>query len=117
VHCDPTASHYLKVVLDTVFGPTNFRNEIIWQRTQSKGLMSRRLASNHDVILGYQKGDGATWNEDQVFQRYDEANLDDKTASKYALSDSDGRLYQLTSRRNRSARTYSRSCRQGSSKY
>ena len=33
LHCDPTASHYLKIVLDTVFGPENFRNEIIWKRT------------------------------------------------------------------------------------
>ena len=33
LHCDPTASHYLKLLLDAVFGPTNFRNEVIWQRT------------------------------------------------------------------------------------
>ena len=57
LHCDPTMSHYLKITLDAVFGADNFRNEVIWQRTGSKGLMTRRLPSNHDVILGYQRSD------------------------------------------------------------
>src|SRR5438093_9350272 len=48
LHCDPTASHYLKVLLDSVFGPKNFRNEISWMRAPSKGLMSKRLPNNHD---------------------------------------------------------------------
>lgn len=52
LHCDPTASHYLKVLLDALFRPENFRNEIVWQRTIAKSLMTRRLPSNHDVILG-----------------------------------------------------------------
>ena len=38
LHCDPTASHYLKILLDAVFGASNFRNEIVWQRTLAKGL-------------------------------------------------------------------------------
>ena len=37
LHCDPTASHYLKIILDTIFGPMNFRNEIIWRRSHPKG--------------------------------------------------------------------------------
>ncbi len=37
LHCDPTASHYLKIVLDTIFGPVNFRNEIVWKRTSAHG--------------------------------------------------------------------------------
>jgi site-specific DNA-methyltransferase (adenine-specific) len=97
LHCDPTASHYLKLLLDAVFAPVNFRNEIVWQRTPSKGLMRRRLPSNHDVLLTYQNGDKATWNESAVFKPYDENELDEKTARKYALRDSDGRRYQLTS--------------------
>jgi site-specific DNA-methyltransferase (adenine-specific) len=96
LHCDPTASHYLKAVLDTIFGPSNFRNEIIWQRTLAKGLMSRRLPNNHDVLLCYQKGDGATWNDDKMFVPYDPENLDEKTAKKYCHRDKDGRLYQLS---------------------
>ncbi|MFM7422486.1 MAG: DNA methyltransferase, partial [Alphaproteobacteria bacterium] len=61
LHCDPTASHYLKILLDGIFGTENFRNEIIWQRTTAKSLMSVRLPSNHDVILFYQKSDDAFW--------------------------------------------------------
>ncbi len=97
LHCDPTASHYLKMLMDAVFGPQNFRNEIIWQRTLAKGLMSRRLPDNHDVILGYQKTPDATWNLEEAFLSYDADNLDEKTANKYTLRDQDGRLYQLTS--------------------
>jgi site-specific DNA-methyltransferase (adenine-specific) len=97
LHCDPTASHYLKLLLDAVLGPRNFRNEIIWQRTLSKGQMKTRLPSNHDVILAYQAGPGATWNLDAAFQPYDQDNLDEKTAKKYRDRDPDGRRYQLTS--------------------
>lgn len=96
LHCDPTASHYMKIILDTIFEAPNFRNEIIWRRTTSKGLMSRRLARNHDVILSYQKSEQAKWNEDAVFTAYDQDDLDKKTADKYHLRDADGRLYQLT---------------------
>jgi adenine specific DNA methylase Mod len=60
LHCDPTASHYLKLLLDAVFGVENFRNEIIWLRAPAKGLMTVRLPTNHDVLLTYQKGPGAT---------------------------------------------------------
>ncbi len=95
LHCDPTASHYLKLLLDAIFGLQNFRNEIVWQRTTGKSLMSTRLPTNHDIIFSYQKSDGATWNEDAVFQPYNENNLDEKTASKYRQRDTDGRLYQL----------------------
>ncbi len=54
LHCDPTASHYLKVVLDTIFGPENFRNEIIWRRTGAHG-PRRSFGPIHDVILFYTK--------------------------------------------------------------
>ena len=54
LHCDPTASHYLKTMMDAVFRKENFRNEIVWQRTLAKGLMTKRLPNNHDIILGYQ---------------------------------------------------------------
>lgn len=95
LHCDPVASHYLKIVLDTIFGAQNFRNEIVWMRTTSKALMTRRLPSNHDVLLSYQRTDAATWNGDAVFKPYDLHDLDDKTAGKYTHRDPDGRLYQL----------------------
>ena len=96
LHCDPTASHYLKIVMDTIYGVQNFRNEIVWMRTTSKSLMTRKLPDNHDVILVYQKTEQATWNINSIFVPYDLSQLDEKTAKKYTHRDSDGRLYQLT---------------------
>ena len=59
LHCDPTASHYLKIILDAVFGPQNFGNEIIWKRSTSgqKGSQHKpkKFGSNHDVIFLYRK--------------------------------------------------------------
>ena len=75
LHCDPTASHYLKLLMDAVFDARNFRNEIVWLRTMAKGLMSRQLPNNHDVILSYRKSNESTWNVDSTFQPYDELSL------------------------------------------
>lgn len=60
LHCDSTASHYLKLLLDAVFGPRAFRNEIIWQRTSSHN-DSKKWAQISDTLLFY-AGDGFTWN-------------------------------------------------------
>lgn len=97
LHCDPTASHYLKLLLDALFGPANFRNEIIWKRTAAKGNQSVRLPTNHDVILAYGKSEQVKWNPDAAFLPYDETNLPEKTRQKYSMVDEDGRRYQLTS--------------------
>ena len=67
LHCDPTASHHLKLLLDAVFGPENFRNEIIWQRTSSHN-DSRKWPHIHDMIFFY-AGKGFTWNP--VFLEHD----------------------------------------------
>lgn len=56
LHCDPTASHYLKITLDAIFEPTNFRNEIIWRRTGSHGAQ-RSFGPIHDTVLFYSKSD------------------------------------------------------------
>ena len=61
LHCDQTASHYLKVLLDAVFGSRNFQNEITWQRTTAHN-DSTRYGRNADTILFYSKGDRWTWN-------------------------------------------------------
>ncbi|MDQ3779348.1 MAG: restriction endonuclease [Chloroflexota bacterium] len=61
LHCDPTASHYLKVILDVIFGPRNFRNEIVWRRTGSHNNL-RRYGPIHDTILFYTKSDDYVWN-------------------------------------------------------
>jgi site-specific DNA-methyltransferase (adenine-specific) len=95
LHCDPTASHYLKILLDAIFGNENFRNEVIWQRTGSKGLMTRRLPNNHDVLLCYQRADESKWIMDAAFIPYDHQNLDPKTAGKYSNFEPDGRRYEL----------------------
>jgi site-specific DNA-methyltransferase (adenine-specific) len=68
LHCDPTASHYLKTLLDAVFGVAGFTNEIIWRRTTPKGLAFSRYAANHDVLLFYRRGATFTWN--LQWQRY-----------------------------------------------
>jgi site-specific DNA-methyltransferase (adenine-specific) len=70
LHCDPTASHYIKMLLDSLFGPTNFRNEIIWKRYSSHGNVSKKFGTVHDVILFYVKSPDAVWN--QQFTKLDE---------------------------------------------
>ena len=55
LHCDPTASHYLKVMLDGVFGRDNFRNEIVWWYYNQASNARTYFARNHDVILFYTK--------------------------------------------------------------
>jgi site-specific DNA-methyltransferase (adenine-specific) len=91
LHCDPTASHYLRVLLDAIFGPTNLRNEIVWLRTTPKGLARNRLPRSHDVLLAYAKDPDAAWNA--VYLPHDPT----RTAEKYSLRDETGRAYQLTS--------------------
>jgi len=66
LHCDPTASHYLKLLMDAVFGPDRFANDIIWQRTTPKGLAFTRFASSHDVILRYAKSTKWKWHPQYV---------------------------------------------------
>lgn len=61
LHCDPTASHYLKLVLDGIFGPENFRNEIVWRRTNSHNKLSRQYGPIHDSLLFYAKSDKAVF--------------------------------------------------------
>ena len=84
-HCDPTASHYLKVMMDGIFGYKNFRNEIIWKRTSSHN-RARKWGDIHDVILFYSKSDNYTWND--VKQGYSEEYI----AGKYKYEDERGRF-------------------------
>jgi DNA modification methylase len=64
LHCDSTASHYIKLLLDSIFGLHGYRNEIIWRRTPFSGsskARARQLPRSHDVIFFYTKGDTWTW--------------------------------------------------------
>ncbi|MGA2590837.1 MAG: DNA methyltransferase [Bryobacteraceae bacterium] len=62
LHCDPTASHYLKVLIDAIFGAANFKNEIIWKRTSAHS-STRGYGAVHDTILFYGKNDSFVWND------------------------------------------------------
>lgn len=72
LHCDPTESHYLKLILDAIFGEANFRSEVIWKRTSAHSA-ARRWGDVHDTILFYTASDKYTWNK--VYTAYDAAYL------------------------------------------
>lgn len=65
LHCDPTASHYIKVIMDSIFGHQNFRNEIVWQRTSAHS-SAKRFGPNFDNILFYTKSDEYIWNGSRI---------------------------------------------------
>ena len=92
-HCDWHASHYVKVMLDQIFGEKNFQSEIIWHRSLGKGLAFNGFPNNHDTIFLYGGGDKTVFN--RPYNPYDPDNLDEKTSGKYSHRDPDGRLYQL----------------------
>jgi DNA modification methylase len=66
LHCDPTASHYLKLLLDAVFGARSFRNEIVWCYTGPGSPGMRQFMRKHDVVFWYSKGPTWTFNADAV---------------------------------------------------
>lgn len=73
LHCDPTASHYLKQLMDGIFGPENFRSEIIWKRTSAHN-SAKRWGPVHDTILFYAHSENYRWN--RVFESYDQSYID-----------------------------------------
>jgi len=86
LHCDPTASHYIKLLMDAVFGPQFFRNEIAWKRTSGHS-DAGRYGRAHDVILYYGRSDSVVWN--QTYQPYDQQYVDQY----YRYQDPDGRRF------------------------
>lgn len=87
LHCDPTASHYLKILMDTIFGAENYRNEIIWKRSHGHNT-AKRYGANHDIILFYGKSANVTWNP--VYQEYDPEYIE----KHYSHVDEKGRRYK-----------------------
>ena len=75
LHCNPTASHYLKLVMDAIFGTKNFRNEIIWAY-RGGGTPENDFAKKHDVIFRYSKTSNVTFNVDAVRVPYSQASKD-----------------------------------------
>jgi site-specific DNA-methyltransferase (adenine-specific) len=88
LHCDSTASHYLKIVMDLIFGTKNFRNEIIWKRVTAHS-DAIRFGKVADRILFYSKS------EDYKFNRQSRARKEDYLKSKFSHKDEDGRPYRL----------------------
>ena len=89
LHCDPTASHYLKIVLDGVFGKENFRNEIVWRRSGAHN-DSKRYGANHDVVFFYTKANRWTWNPQ--FSAYSDGYIE----GNYRYKDENGRLFRVS---------------------
>ncbi len=95
LHCDPTASHYLKLILDRIFGPKQFLNEIVWKRSSAhsdtkQGM--KRCGRIHDILLLYTKTGNYVWNP--TYTEYSEdykntfyKNVEPETNRKFTLSD------------------------------
>ena len=87
LHCDPTASHYLKVTLDGIFGHSNFRNEIVWKRATAHS-NAKRYGNNSDRILYYVNGENAVWNGQAIAVKKTEEQL----LAAYPLTDNRGKF-------------------------
>lgn len=94
LHCDPTASHYLKLLLDAVFGTDNFRNEIIWKRTTAHSNVYSAYGDITDTIFFYTKGNDYTWN--QQYHPFDRSELEEK----FPNVDPNGRRWRSENMRN-----------------
>ena len=94
LHCDPTASHGLKLVMDSVFGPANFRNEVVWKRTSSHSNVSTNYGAVTDIILYYSRGTDPVWN--QLYAPYSREHIE----KKFTYRDSDGRRFTTSDLRN-----------------
>ena len=88
LHCDPTASHYLKLLLDSIFGPENFRNEIIWRRTGAHA-PRKSFGPIHDTLLFYSKS------KDYFFNVVRRPYMAGHVATRYR-QEPDGRLKFIT---------------------
>ncbi len=88
LHCDPTASHYLKLILDMIFSAGNFQNEIVWQRTSSHNDVKRKYGDLSDTLLFYTKTQQYTFNVQ--YAPYSEEYVQNS----YKFVDTDGRKYQ-----------------------
>lgn len=75
LHCDYHASHYIKMMLDEVFGYKNFRNELVWCYSSASSPKVRQFGRKHDIIFWYARGDSWIFNKDDVRDKYSEASL------------------------------------------
>jgi site-specific DNA-methyltransferase (adenine-specific) len=112
-HCDWHASHYVKVMLDQIFGENNFKNEIVWQRVNAKGNVQRKFGAVHDTLFYYAKSIGdEIWN--QIYRPLNPQtvettyrNVEEGTGRKYSLDNltaamqraSKGQIYEWKGKR------------------
>ncbi len=88
-HCDWHASHYVKIMLDQIFGENQFQNEIVWKRSSAHS-DPKRYGANHDTIFFYTAGKQWTWNK--MFLPYS----DDYIEQNYRYRDADGRRFRVS---------------------
>jgi site-specific DNA-methyltransferase (adenine-specific) len=100
LHCDPTASHYLKIVMDSIFGAKNFKNEIIWCYSGREHPKIRVFPGKHETILFYTKSEKFKFNI--LFREYNPSYV----STFFKNKDEDGRLYQLQSKGKGSYKQY-----------
>jgi len=98
LHCDPTASHYLKILMDSIFSAYNFRNEVIWHYSGWNAKLRGSFNNRHDILLFYGKASNQTFNsyaipwaseEEYVRVRKQKVHQDDES-NKYVMSDAGG---------------------------
>ena len=94
LHCDPTASHYLKLLMDAVFGSRNYRNEITWQRTESHNTAGK-YGNIADILMFYSKSDSFTWKGGFHTYAGGEQRYSDQQMSRFRHVDDAGRRYRL----------------------
>ena len=85
LHCDPTASHYLKLLMDAIFGTRNFVNEITWKRSNSPKAQTQGLGTQHDILLFYCKS------EKFKFKKIYTQDFDEEYLKAFRYDDQDGR--------------------------
>jgi hypothetical protein len=96
LHCDPVTSHYLKVLMDVIFGPANYRNELIWTYGgRGAKATARQFPRNHDVILAYSRQVGShTYNRQYTARRY----TPEQAAMQGFRRDEEGRWFKTAPR-------------------
>jgi len=94
LHCDEVASHYLKMLMDAIFGPMNFQSQVIWKRTTAHSNVYRAYGAITDTIFFYSKTNKFTWNQPYINQTPEDI------ASKFPNIDKDGRRWRSENLRN-----------------
>ena len=99
LHCDPTASHYIKMCMDAIFGKKNFVNEVVWFKGYRGTPRKERYQQEHETLFFYSKTDSYTWND--IFGEYKDSDM-----RRYNKIDEEGQRYALIKRRRANGEVY-----------